>query len=98
MGSEHSFYEKRSRRRKKKQEKKGEKTDENSGHYVIASSRPPKRRPLERRTLAPIAIEMQTAQLGVPHSRIKVELGFILQAGICQILNFAQNPRQSQSV
>ena len=37
----------------KKQEKK-EKTDENSGHYVIASSRPPERRPLERRTLAPI--------------------------------------------
>ena len=38
------------------------------------------------------------AQLGVPHSRIQVELGFILQAGTCQILNFAQNPRQSQSV
>ena len=30
-----------------------EKTDENSGHYVISSSRPPERRPLERRTLAP---------------------------------------------
>ena len=28
--------------------KKREKTDENSGHYVIASSRPPERRPLER--------------------------------------------------
>ena len=38
------------------------------------------------------------AQLGVPHSRIQVELGFILQAGTCLILNFAQNPRQSQSV
>ena len=38
------------------------------------------------------------AQLGVPHSRIQVELGFILQAGTCQILNFAQNPRQSHSV
>ena len=38
--------------RKKKREKK-ENTDENSGHYVIASSRPPERRPLERRTLAP---------------------------------------------
>ena len=36
-----------------KKEKK-EKTDENSGHYVIASSRLPKRQPLERRTLAPI--------------------------------------------
>ena len=31
-----------------------EKTDENSGHYVIASSRPPECRPLERRTLVPI--------------------------------------------
>ena len=38
------------------------------------------------------------AQLGVPNSRIQVELDFILQAGTCQILNFAQNPRQSQSV
>ena len=34
----------------------------------------------------------------MPHSRIQVELGFILEAGICQILKFAQNPRQSQSV
>ena len=32
---------------------KKEKTDENSGHYVIASSRPPERRPLECRTLVP---------------------------------------------
>ena len=39
---------------KKNGKKKREKTDENSGHYVIASSRPPERRPLERRTLAPI--------------------------------------------
>ena len=37
-------------------------------------------------------------QLGVPHSRIQVEVGFLLQAGTCQILNFAQNLRQSQSV
>ena len=29
--------------------------------------------------------------------RIQVELGFILQAGTCQILNFPKNPRQSQS-
>ena len=36
--------------------KEKEKTDENSGHYVIASSRPPERRPLERRTLGPIQI------------------------------------------
>ena len=41
---------------------------------------------------------IKQAQLGVPHLRIKVELGFILHAGACQILNFAQNPRQSQSV
>ena len=33
--------------------KKREKTDDYSGHYVIASSRPPERRALERRTLAP---------------------------------------------
>ena len=33
--------------------KEKEKTDENSGHYVIASSRPPERRPLERHSLAP---------------------------------------------
>ena len=32
---------------KKINKKKREKTDENSGHYVIASSRPPERRPLE---------------------------------------------------
>ena len=29
---------------------------------------------------------------------MQVELRFILQAGTLQILNFAQNPRQSQSV
>ena len=39
--------------KKKRGKKRREKTDENSGHYVIASSRPPERRPLERRTLAP---------------------------------------------
>ena len=33
------------------EEKKQEKNDDNSGLYVIASSRPPDRRPLERRTL-----------------------------------------------
>ena len=32
---------------------KKENMDENSGHYVIASSRPPDRRPLERNTLVP---------------------------------------------
>ena len=36
-----------------KKEKKKEKTDENSGHYVIAISRPPERRLLERRPLVP---------------------------------------------
>ena len=45
------------KRGKKREKRKKEKTDENSGHYVIASSRQPERRPLERRTLAPI-IEM----------------------------------------
>ena len=45
---------KRGEKKREKKEKKREKTDENSGHYVIASSRPPERRPLERRTLAPI--------------------------------------------
>ena len=30
-----------------------EKSDENSGQYVIASSRPPEHRPLERCTLVP---------------------------------------------
>ena len=40
---------------------------------------------------------LKQAQLGVPHSRIQVELGFILQTGTCQILNFDKNPRQSQS-
>ena len=44
----------REKRGGKKGKRKKEKTDENSGHYVIASSRPPERRPLERRTLAPI--------------------------------------------
>ena len=37
----------------KKKNPEKEKNYENSGHYVIASSRPPERRPLERRTLAP---------------------------------------------
>ena len=41
-------------KKKKKKKKKKEKTDENSGHFVIASSRPPERQLLERRTLAPI--------------------------------------------
>ena len=48
--------EKREKNGKKKRgkKKKKENTDENSGHYVIASCRPPERRPLERRTLAPM--------------------------------------------
>ena len=44
---------------KKREKNLGEKEEENNGekssHYVIASSRTPERRPLERRTLAPIA-------------------------------------------
>ena len=43
--------------------KKKEKTDENSGHYVVASSRPPERQPLERRTLVPI-ISLMKEYLG----------------------------------
>ena len=50
---------------------KKEKIDDYSGHYVIASSRPPERRPLECRTLVP---KMKQAQPGVPCSEIKVEL------------------------
>ena len=44
--------EEKKRKRKKKKEK--EKNGVFSGHYVIASSLPPERRPLERRTLVPI--------------------------------------------
>ena len=44
---------KKREKNEKKREKRKENTDENSGHYVIASSRPPESRPLERRTLAP---------------------------------------------
>ena len=40
---------------------------------------------------------MKQAQLGVPHSRIQVELDFILQAWTSLILNFAENQRQSKS-
>ena len=39
---------------KRKKRKKKEKNGVFSGHYVIASSLPPERRPLERRTLVPI--------------------------------------------
>ena len=48
--------EKKKREKKKtgKKREKKENTDENSGHYVIASSRPPKCRPLKRCTLVPI--------------------------------------------
>ena len=38
----------------KKRKKRKEKNGVFSGHYVIASSLPPERRPLERRTLVPI--------------------------------------------
>ena len=47
--------EKKTGKKNRKKEKKKENTDENSGHYVIASSGPPERKPLERRTLGPIA-------------------------------------------
>ena len=38
----------------KKEKKEKEKNVVFSGHYVIASSRPPERRPLERRMLVPM--------------------------------------------
>ena len=38
--------------------RKKEKNDENCDHYIIASSRQPERRPLERRTFMPI-VNMQ---------------------------------------
>ena len=44
------------RARGEKSGEMGKKKDENSGNYVIASSRPPERRPLECRTLAPILL------------------------------------------
>ena len=47
----------------KKRGKKEEKTDDYNGHYVIASGRPGERRPLERRTLAPIHIKNLSAGL-----------------------------------
>ena len=43
-------------RKKKNGGKKRENIDDYSGHYVIASSRPPERRPLERRPLVPIKL------------------------------------------
>ena len=48
---------------KKNGGKKGEKTDDCSCHYVIASSRPPERRPLERRPLMPILISDQMVDI-----------------------------------
>ena len=49
------------KRGKKTGGKNKENTDENSGHYIIASSRPPERRPLEHRTLVP---KMLTLKMG----------------------------------
>ena len=45
---------------------KKENTDGNSGHYVIASSRPPECRPLERRPLVPIIIPNQVVSKSGP--------------------------------
>ena len=57
----------------KKREKK-EKTDENSGHYVNASSRPPERRPLERRTLAPIQTSKPNSGISYVPTSFKVKV------------------------
>ena len=63
----------------KKKTGKKEKTDENSGHYVIASCRPPERRPLERRPLVPKKTknddlkekdELTASKHSVPHSGV----------------------------
>ena len=60
--------------------KKREKTDENSGHYVIASSRPPDRRPLERRTLAPKIVKYECMFLQISLSLYGGKIGlFLLQ-------------------
>ena len=64
--------EKREKNGGKKGEKRGKKgggkTDDYSGHYVIASSRPPERRPLERRTLAPIVRNVYIRKNSYYHS------------------------------
>ena len=39
-----------------------QKTDENSGDYAIASSWPPERQPLERRTLMPMLLNIEGDQ------------------------------------
>ena len=59
----------------KKKEKKN--TDENSGHYVIASSRPPERRPLERRTLAPKLAREEPALYGEPAPGVCIHLIYL---------------------
>ena len=42
--------------------KEEQNTDENRGHYVIASNRPPEHRPLERRTLVPMLLNIEGDQ------------------------------------
>ena len=58
----------------KKTGKKKENTDENSGHYVIASSRLPERRPLERRTLAPIPTSKPNSGISYVPTSFKVKV------------------------
>ena len=41
----------------REKKRKEEKTDDYSGHCVLASSRLPEHRPLERRTLGPILVQ-----------------------------------------
>merc|ERR1719312_1078638 len=61
---------------KNEKKKKKENTDENSGHYVVASSRPPERRPLERRTLAPMSPKPVD---GLPTRLFFLKTGFHMQ-------------------
>ena len=53
-------------KKEKKREKQGKKTDDYSGHYVIASSRPPERRTLERCTLMPKRLMIIVATMSLP--------------------------------
>ena len=65
-------------KKKKKKKKRKEKNDGFSGHYVIASRRPPERRPLERRTLVPKAIHPVDRNFQVSWVTMTIHLVLIL--------------------
>ena len=62
----------------KKKEKKEEKIDGNSGHYVIACSRRPERRHLERRTLVLICFIYNCWLQTVKYSNSLIILGLVV--------------------